>query len=66
MLLDDLGQMGRDVDGDVDLAVLEGATRTASSGIGLKTTVLILGSPRQWLGTASITISSSFAQRTNL
>src|SRR2546425_438971 len=42
------------------------ATRTASSGIGRNTTVLILGAPRQWLGKASRTISSSFDQRTNL
>src|SRR5207244_8115676 len=42
------------------------ATRTASSGIGLKTTVLILGAPRQYVSLASRTISSSFAQRTNL
>src|SRR5881392_2685674 len=42
------------------------ATRTASSGIGLKTTVLILGAPRQYVVLASSTISSSFDQRTNL
>jgi hypothetical protein len=42
------------------------ATRTASSGMGRNTTVLIFGAPRQWSGTASTTISSSFDQRTNL
>src|SRR5262245_31446858 len=42
------------------------ATRTASSGMGLNTTVLIFGAPPQYPRKASITISSSFAQRTNL
>jgi hypothetical protein len=42
------------------------ATRTASSGMGRKTTVLIFGAPRQWFASASSTISSSFDQRTYL
>src|SRR5262245_66238979 len=42
------------------------ATRIASSGIGLNTTVLIFGAPAQYPVNASITISSSFDQRTNL
>src|SRR5262249_16250609 len=43
-----------------------GATRTASSGIGRNTTVLILGAPRHQASLASSTTSSSFDQRTNL
>ena len=42
------------------------ATRTASSGIGRNTTVLILGAPRQYWSFASSTISSSLLQRTSL
>src|SRR5882672_12260676 len=42
------------------------ATRTASSGIGRKTTVLTFGAPRQYWSLASSTITSSFDQRTNL
>src|SRR5207244_13256980 len=42
------------------------ATRTASSGIGRNTTVLILGAPRHHAVLASSTTSSSLAQRTNL
>ena len=42
------------------------ATRTASSGMGRNTTVLILGAPRQYCSLASRTISSSLLQRTNL
>src|SRR5215510_11161941 len=42
------------------------ATRTASSGIGRNTTVLIFGAPRHHASLASSTISSSLDQRTNL
>src|SRR5436309_492507 len=42
------------------------ATRTASSGMGRKTTVLTCGAPRQYASLASRTSSSSFDQRTNL
>src|SRR5437867_1596207 len=42
------------------------ATRTASSGMGLKTTVLMGGAPRHHAELASSTISSSLAHRTNL
>ncbi len=42
------------------------ATRTASSGMGRNTTVLILGAPRQYCVFASRTISSSLLQRTSL
>src|SRR5919108_6662197 len=42
------------------------ATRTASSGIGRNTTVLIFGAPFHQPVLASSTISSSLAQRTNL
>src|ERR1700682_4123283 len=39
------------------------ATRTASSGIGRETTVLIFACPRQWVGTPSSEISSSLLHR---
>src|SRR6185295_1929661 len=42
------------------------ATRTASSGMGRNTTVLIFGAPCQYCSFASRTISSSLLQRTNL
>src|SRR4029450_9176139 len=42
------------------------ATRTASSGMGRNTTVLILGAPRQYCSLASSTICSSLSHFTNL
>src|SRR4029453_2286928 len=42
------------------------ATRTASSGMGRKTTLLILGAPRQYWSLASRTICSSLSHFTNL
>jgi len=42
------------------------AARTACSGIGRKTIVLIFGAPPHQLGLASSSICSSFTHRTNL
>jgi hypothetical protein len=42
------------------------ATRTESSGMGRKISVLILGAPRQYCSLAVSSICSSFTQRTNL
>src|SRR5499425_3867451 len=41
------------------------ATRTASSGMGLKTSRLIRGTPRQYCSLASSSMRSSFTHRTN-
>ena len=67
MLVDDGGQVGRDVDGDVDLPVLERGhpygvvgDRPEHDGLDLR------ARPASRAGNASITISSSFDHRTNL